>query len=227
MADRPTPSKKIKVEPKIGSSAAPKAEPVDEPSTVGESQRKRKIPKPAKDSKAIVIDAKKLLLNLNEECLLETLQRLTLTDLGAMAETCKHLKAVARKYFGIKHRTLALSSLVSKAGGKYTAKQVRQLLYNFGDLIKSLTVDTSLLDNPEHLTKLMSFIRKYCVSTVDELVFENHPGENIGDFIAVSWIGMELMTRNEPPGSYRTRSKTIYRQGQSDQISELIISPAE
>lgn len=177
--DGPTPAKRTKVEDASGIVDAPA------PSTSDEPERKRKLAKSNVKKEPVTI------MDLNDDCSFELLDRMPLTDLCSMAEVCTHFKALAQRFFSLKHSTVALSSLANEKGGKYTLKQVRGLLQNFGNLIRVLIVDLTKLDNEEHVQKLLILIRRYCLATIDEMVFENHPNaDKVGEFIATTYIGM-------------------------------------
>lgn len=177
--DGPTTAKRIKVE------NSSEIVDVPAPSTSDEPERKRKLPKSKVNKEPVTV------MDLNDDCNFEFLDRMSLTDLCSMAEVCTHFKALAQRLFALKYSNVALSSLANEEGGKYTLKQVRGLLQNFGHLIKVLTVDLTKLDNGEHVQKLLILIRRYCMATIDEMVFENHPNaDKVDEFIATTYIGM-------------------------------------
>lgn len=66
-----------------------------------------------------------------------------------------------------KHRNVSLTLLADPGTGKYTLAKVRQLLYNFGHLIGTLTIDEKSLDDNEQFGKLLTLVHKYCMETVE------------------------------------------------------------
>lgn len=67
-----------------------------------------------------------------------------------------------------KHRNVSLTLLADPSTGKYTLAKVRQLLYNFGHLIGTLTIDEKSLDDNEQFGKLLTLVHKYCMETVEK-----------------------------------------------------------
>lgn len=160
--------------------------------------------------------------DLNEQCQLEILQRLNLAELCAMAEVCIPMKEVAQNFFSVKHRNVDLSELITTENGKYSLTKVRQLLYNFGHLISVLTIDIGKLDDRDNLPKMFTLIRKYCIETLDKMVFTSQPNERVGEYIMISFLGTELMMRNVPAGRYVTRSSLEFKPGGSTQVQNLV-----
>lgn len=161
------------------------------------------------------------LIDLNEQCMLEVLQRLKLSGLCSMAEVCVYLREVAQKFFAIKHRKVSLTSLADTPDGKYSVFKVRQLLYNFGHLISSLTIDFGQIEDRDDVCKVLTMVRKYCLDTIDELVFMNQPNERVGERFVLSLLGGELMTRDFGPGSYVGRNTVVYKPGTSIQTQTM------
>lgn len=203
-------------------------------SSTAENQRnvKRKIakrttssPSPSSSSKKIsTADSTPMnFLDLNNHCLLEIMSRMELRQLCTMAETNVRLKELAQQFFATKYRTnVSLSSLIEPTTGKYALTKVRQLLHNFGHMIGSLTIDDNELADRELFPKLLSLVRKYCFQTVDEVVFLNQRGSDIGVHLATSLFGVELMLRGLGEGSYPTRSKIIFKPQQTIHEQTLV-----
>lgn len=172
-----------------------------EPSSPSSSSSSSSLPKEA-DEKDATLTAPKVkesslqMLDMNDLCLLEMLRRMDLRELCSMAEVNVRLKDFAQKVFATKHRTVSLSSLADPIDGKYTLSKVRQLLYNFGQHIKSLTIDESRLNDREQYGKLLLLVRKYVLETVDELVFLNQPGDHMGSMITTMVFGQEMFYRD-------------------------------
>lgn len=215
------------VEPKPGTSS-----PSVAAASVDIDERKRKVPK------AKVVPAN--YLDLDDQCQFMVLDHLSLNDLSAMAEVCVKYKEIAQSYFVQKHHNLNLASLVEVENGKFTLLQLRRLLYNFGHLISSLTINLDLLNERDGIGKLLTLVSKYSISTLYELTFEQPPnagrrntvgGDGIADilfgisgiseYMVASMLGTELMMMDAPPGAYYTHSKTTFRRGQSVQVQEL------
>lgn len=211
------------VEPKPGpSSPSSAAASVDE--------RKRKVPK-AKIASANFLDV-------DDHSQFAILDQLSLNDLCAMAEVCVKYKEIAQSHFMLKYRNLNLASLIETENGKFTLLQVRRLLYNFGHLISSLTINLALLNDRDGIGKLLTLVSKYSISTLYELTFEEQPpapgarGDGgiadilfgitgLSEYVVASVLGMELMMMNATPGAYNTHNKTTYRRGESIQVQEL------
>lgn len=217
----------LDVEPKPGPSS-----PTVASASIDIDERKRKVPK-AKVASANFLD-------LDDQCQFAVLDQLSLNDLSTMAEVCVKCKEIVQSFFVGKHRNVNLASLVETENGKFTLLQIRRLLYNFGHLISSLTINLNLLNDRDGIGKLLTLVSKYSISTLYELTFEEQPptgrrggggGGSIADilfgitgvseFVVSSMLGFELMMMNAPPGAYNTHSKTIYRRGQSIQFQEL------
>ena len=260
---------------KTESNVEPKAD--SEPVVVEE--RKRKIPtarvdspkksesedesKPGPSKASSPFVPQSTFLDLDDDCQTKILAEMSLNDLGAMAEVCVKYKEIAQHFFASKHRNFSLSSLVETPGEKFSLSQARRLLYNFGHLITTLTINLDMLNDRNGVGKLLTLISKYCVETLGELIFENQPSSSLTgvggiggmtEYIAISMLGMELMMKvkrwenfnslgeilidyvfpsplfssvlsfvmkGSPPGQYGTRSKTVFRRGESNQIQEL------
>lgn len=158
---------------------------------------------------------------LNEECLLEIIQRMKLGDICSMAEVCVRFKVIARKFFTVKHGKVSLSLLADTPDGQFSLLKVRQLLYNFGNLISTLTIDLDQLDDPVDCAKLLSLVGKYCLSTIESLEFPNQPNDRLGEFLVSSVLGLQLMIRDAAPGNFNMRNKLVYQPGKSTQIQTL------
>lgn len=127
------------------------------------------------------------LMDLNDHCLLEMMERMNLCDLCTCAELCVRLKKLAQRFFITKYRKMSLTQLADSTTGKCTMSKIRQLLYNFGHLIKSLTIDYKVLNRrkadktSQEEVLVFAFVRKYCFATIDEVViFYDHFNENDG-----------------------------------------------
>lgn len=143
-------------------------------------------------------------LDLDDFCQTNILAELSLNDLGAMAEVCVKHKEIAQHFFAGNHRNCSLSSLVEAPGEKFTLLQARRLLYNFGHLITTLTINLDMLADRNSVGKLLTLISKYCVETLHEMVFENQPSSSLTgiggiggmtEYIGISMLGMELMMK--------------------------------
>lgn len=179
-----------------------------------DEERKRKVAKKQ--------ESQLELAELNDDCLLNLMQCLTLNDLCSLASTCSHLKQLSQKVFTTKHRTLNLDSLIETEGGHFTVPQVQRLLHNFGHLISSLTINVRQIDDREKISKLIWLLRKYCIGTLDEMVFDNHPeGERLEDIIPVALLGMEIMVRDRV-GNIRTKNCTMFYPGKTVQTQEIV-----
>lgn len=110
-------------------------------------------------------------LTLNEECIFEVFNRLSLNDLCAMAEVCSELKFAAQKYFDVVYTAVNLVWLAEQDNQMFTLLQVERLLHNFGHLISTLCINTDLLmtETPEpsdNNEKLLLMVEKYCTGVV-------------------------------------------------------------
>lgn len=145
------------------------------------------------------------LTDLNSHCLLKVMQHLALSDLCAMAEVCVILKEVALKAFPVMFsKELRLGSLAIPSIHTRTLVMVRRLLYNFGHLVRSLSVRFSLL-NQICYGKLFALIFKYCSKTIQNVVIWDEPiCEKYLHFVGVMFL----------KGNFAAEvfdSKTIYR----------------
>lgn len=73
------------------------------------------------------------MMDLGRYVLLEMMDRCSPSDLCTTAEVCVEFRNLARQRFTAKHRKVSLSSLAPN--GNFNLRKVRQLLYNFGDLV--------------------------------------------------------------------------------------------
>lgn len=97
---------------------------------------------------------------MNDDCVREVMDFLNLFDLCTMAEVCVQFKRVAMQTFAAKFRDVSLMSLI-EPNGFYKLAKVRQLLYNYGHLIRNLIVDVNGLANRnDNYPKMLNLIRK-------------------------------------------------------------------
>lgn len=174
---------------------------------------KRKKPKPKPSTK---------ITDLNEQCILEIMQRMQLADICTLSEVNVRFKELAQKYVRIKHHQLNVSLLVHTPDGKFSLQKLRQLLYNFGHLISTLTIDLSELHESDDCAKLFSLIRKYCFHTIDKLEFLNQPNDHIGEYIMCLLLGSEIMIRDCENGRFQTENILSFMSGMSIQTNKVI-----
>lgn len=183
------------------------------------------VPKQSDQMDVLPVNATPMnVMDMNDHCLLEMMKRMELRDLCAMAECCVHLKELAQMFFATNYRNVSLTSMTDPRTGKYPINKVRQLLYNFGHLIKSLTIDFNDIIDHDQCVKLLHLIRKYSFETIDEVVFLNQPKRDIdiGVNIVVMLFGSELMLREVSAGQYRTRTKQIFQLNKMIQVQDLV-----
>lgn len=167
------------------------------------------------------------LMDMNDHCLLEIMERMELRDLCTMAECCVRLKRLAQQFFTSKYRQMSLTQLADPINGKCTMSKIRQLLYNFGHLIKSLTFDYKILHRMnadktgQEEILVFAFVRKYCFDTIDEMIiFYDHFNEsdgavpivmkNIQRIIIFSFSSM-MFLKNVPTKNDDNKSKMIFQ----------------
>lgn len=115
------------------------------------------------------------LTDLNANCLIKILDYLELNDICAVAEVCVILKEIALKTFTVKFvEAFRFGSMAIPSIYIDTLVMVRRLLYNFGYLIRLLSIQSSLL-GPICYKKLFLLIRKYCFETIENVVIRNEP----------------------------------------------------
>lgn len=148
------------------------------------------------------------MMDMNDHCLFEMMSRMGLRELCSMAEVSVPLKGFAQQVFTLNHSHVSLTSLADPQDGKYTLSKVRQLLYNFGPYIKSLTIDESSLNDREVYGKLLQLVRKYCLDTLDKIVFLDQPSDHISSMIATMIFGQDMYCRDVDIGERRHRSRT-------------------
>lgn len=131
-------------------------------------------------------------MNINDDCILEILERLPLTDLCNMAEVSVRLKQLTEFVFRLKYRKLNIK-LLALNDERIEMKQARSLFTNFGHLIQSLHISRKLFmfDLPTHnpfngQIRLLRLIRKYCLESLDTLT--------LGHF----WMNSEMITEAMP-----------------------------
>lgn len=134
------------------------------------------LPKPTLESRKpapILYDVAKAanFMDLNEECIFEIFNHLSLTELCIAAEVCSQLRFAAQKYFDVIYTAVNLAWLNDDNTRTYTLLQAKRLLYNFGHLISTLIVDTDLMttENQEESDsneKLLLLVQKYCAGVV-------------------------------------------------------------
>lgn len=108
------------------------------------------------------------LLDMPAHCVNEILCRMGLRELCTMAEVSIQFKLDAQRIFTAKHRDVSLKLLADPVSGKYTLSKVRQMMYNFGHLINTLTIDDNGLDDLEQYGKLLGLVHKYCFETIEK-----------------------------------------------------------
>lgn len=101
-------------------------------------------------------------MNMDEVCLFEIFNHLSLHDLCITAEVCSQLKFAAQKYFDILYTAVNLAWLSEDDSGKFTLAQAECLLRNFGHLISTINVNTNQLMATDCKEKLLELIEKYC-----------------------------------------------------------------
>lgn len=110
-------------------------------------------------------------MDLNEECIFEVFNHLSLTELCIVAGVCSQLRFAAQKYFDVMYTAVNLAWLNDDDTGTYTLLQAKRLLYNFGHLISTLVVNTDLMitesqEDGDCKEKLLLLVQKYCAGFV-------------------------------------------------------------
>lgn len=109
-------------------------------------------------------------MNLDEVCLFEIFNHLSLNDICILGDVCTQLKFAAQKYFDIVYTAVNLAWLsADDSSGQFTLVQAERLLRNFGHLISTITVNTNQLKATDCKEKLLVLIEKYC----DGILFWN------------------------------------------------------
>lgn len=106
---------------------------------------------------------------LNEICLFEIFNHLSLNDICVLGDVCKPLKFAAQKYFDVMYTAVNLAWLSDDDSGQFTLVQAERLLRNFGHLISTITVNTKQLKASDCKEKLLILIEKHC----DGILFWN------------------------------------------------------
>lgn len=141
------------------------------------------------------------MMDMNNDCLFEMMERMELRDLCTMAEVCVRLKKLAQQFFVIKYRQLSLTQLADTSTGHCTLQKICRLFYHFGHLIKSLTIDYKIFLNDDdgscNVIWVFSCVRKYCFDTINEVTIcydrtNNNYGINdcVNTFIAHTFGAM-------------------------------------
>lgn len=192
------------------------------------------------------------LVDLNQYVLYEIWERLTLNDLCAIAEVCKSLKENVQRFFTLKHRKLNLSLLADPQTKQFNLGHVRPLMHNFGHLISELTVNFNQLDNRAGIMIFAIMLRKYCISTLTELILEDYPNETFVQsefgnmaFLGITLLGTvsnknpclnlvlllphifspiikEMVMNGLPAGTYRSRYTMMFNKKKSVTIQEFV-----
>lgn len=159
----------------------------------------------------IIVPGGPHILNLNVYVLRDIFDHLNLSDLCSIAEVCVDFRELARDIFAVKHQNVSLTSLADVLGGSYTLLKVRQLLYNFGDLIKTLSIDYTRLNNLADYEKVMQLVGKYTFGHVEE---------------TTSLYGKTLMLRSsDRKWHYTTKSEWCFKDLTSSAIHYLERDP--
>lgn len=110
--------------------------------------------------------------DLNDHCILEVFERLSLADLCNVAEVTVRLRNLSQFLFKLKYRNID-TKLLSRNGEKIWMTQARGLFSNFGHLITTLRVSRKdfIFDLPSYdpfkgQQKLLDLIGKYCSPNV-------------------------------------------------------------
>lgn len=203
--------------------------PVVKSSSFDQAVVKRKIPKskasqtPAESPEPLPTE----MIDLNEQCLLEVMQRLKLSGLCSMAEECDHFREVAQKFFSIKHREVSLTSLADTPDGKYSVSKVRQLLHNFGHLIESLTIDYTKLDDENDFDKVIELIENHCFDSVTDIKFTNQPCLKENIHAATSFVGMLFMLQHAEMENYDKVAEWSFGHLRSTVDNILVLKPSD
>lgn len=99
--------------------------------------------------------------DLNDDCVLEIFQRLTVLDLCAIRYTCKRFDALAEYFFKMVYKTLNFSNTNIK--GEYsllTEDEMKTILTTFGSQMDSVTVNADSFE-PESKV-VLQIINEYC-----------------------------------------------------------------
>lgn len=101
------------------------------------------------------------LYDLNDDCLLEILARLSVLDLCAIRYTCKRFDALAEYFFNMVYKSLNLNNF--NIVGEYrllTEDETKTILTTFGKQIDSLTVNADSFASESN--QVLQIINEYC-----------------------------------------------------------------
>lgn len=110
------------------------------------------------------------ILQVNDDCILEVFQYVSLIELSRLSETCKHFQNIARIVF--KRRSKNIYAIPHR-DVKFTDHP--RILRNFGDLIDEVSVinftdlfkDSGL--SPEKMGTAFNWLERYCAETVQSV----------------------------------------------------------
>ncbi|XP_055303063.1 uncharacterized protein LOC129568800 [Sitodiplosis mosellana] len=132
-------------------------------------------------------------MELNDHCILEVMDFLTITELCAMAEVSVRLKKLSEYFFRVKFGRFFSMEHLLNGTDKIGIKQARRLFQNFGHLITSLHVSRKwfVFDLPyrnafKGQRQLLTLINEYCSKNLKTLTLRHF------------WINPELIMEHLP-----------------------------
>lgn len=122
-------------------------------------------------------DSADILNMLNDDCIVEIFEFLSLCDLCNVAEVCKQFRENAQKTFQLHHTTFKTDELTTadNAGLFRTDMiMVEKLFRNFGFFIQELEVNGRFLKNNTEQETIMFMATKYCTSVLFKTLTLDH-----------------------------------------------------
>lgn len=107
------------------------------------------------------------LLDVNDDCLVEIFENLTIEELAAVASTCTRFQTIARDVFSLHHKSNSVELYVNSIAER---RQTSAILRNFGDLIARLEIISSHMKDSTFTLNMMS---KYCTGVLEKLKLSN------------------------------------------------------
>lgn len=108
--------------------------------------------------------------DLNDDCLMEVFNRLSIKSLCNVAEVSKRFKQNAETVFSLEYKCFDPIKLYSLNDGHFevTLNEFRNVLKNFGSLINELTVSKMTFKSSQN-NRILDLILKYCKGTLKTL----------------------------------------------------------
>lgn len=118
------------------------------------------------------------LLDINAFCILNMFDGLNLIELATVADTCSHLRKLARYHFQSKYShpnyEIVDFDQIKGPSVRITIPEAAKIFRNFGEYMRGLKVNTIVFTKAEGIShKILFLIKEYCTAMLQELHLKN------------------------------------------------------